>query len=157
VNQDPLSDVNLPESDHQIPFGTTKTQRAHASGVGLAPDDAPVPRLSFTAKCALPITMSHTACWQEQYNPSRHRTIQCSGCSLVAGLSQKGKLTPGVSPTSFPRRRHTKRNHPTFPLLPFPTAADTIAQVPWKDSDTNNQTLEMGKAAIDILVIGHGE
>ncbi|KIM91258.1 hypothetical protein PILCRDRAFT_170734 [Piloderma croceum F 1598] len=117
--------------------------------------------LSFTAQVRLhPITVSLQPAGKNNITQSRqqHNTV----LRMLPGRRlhrQKGKLTPGVSATSFPRRRHTKRNHPTFPTTILSRRQLIhISQVPsGRTATERNLTIRLwrwSKAAIDILVIG---
>ena len=118
-------------------------------------------RLSFTAQVRLhPITMSPQPAGKKNITQSRqqHNTV----LRMLPGrrlYRQKGKLIPAVSPTSFPRRRHTKRKHLTFPtIILSQRQLIRIAQVPsGRIATERNLTIRFwrwSKAAIDILVIG---
>jgi hypothetical protein len=162
VNQDPSSrPVNLPE--FRLPdtlWHDKDTTRIMLLGRVWLSMTHPSLHLSSTAQVRLhPITMSLQPAGKN--NTTQSRQQDNTVLRMLPGHRlhcQKGKLTPGISPTSFPRCRHTKHNHLTFPTTILSRRGLIhISQVPsGRTATERNLTIRLGrwsKAGIDTLVI----
>jgi hypothetical protein len=131
----------------RYPLVRQRHSERHASGSGLAPDDAPVPPSGFHGPSA-PSSNNHvpTASWQEQYN-SEQTTAQYSAqdAPWSQAVSSEGQIDSRSLTDIFSSMSAYQTQPSHFPHYnPFLTVADTYrSSSQWQDSDTNNQTLEM--------------
>jgi len=135
------------------PLARQRHSENHASGSGLALDDAPVPPSVFYnpgPTAALSNNYVPTTSWQEQYNPEQ-TTAQYSAQDAPwwQAASSEGQIDSRSLTDIFPSTSAYQTQPSHFPYHnPFPMTADTyLSSSQWQDSDgveSNNQTLEQG-------------